>query len=227
MYGLAAGFLAAAWGRLLPPSLTAFSLILWWSLPISTTAVPMYPWPSVDSLVFQAAALYFLLKSTPAAGMRSLAYPLLCGASAGPVLLVPVQRGVAPDRRARCLLCDPGVRRRGAALGLAAPVRLRRRERRGPPRLPGDPRPPRHATTDWIDQNYTFFAKMYASEHAHGPLASARMSCSYHRRSAPPSGATPCGPSCRSSSSSRASPCSPSASWDAFSRRHRSRPGPG
>ena len=32
MYGLAGGFLAAAWGRLLPPPLTALSLLLWWSL---------------------------------------------------------------------------------------------------------------------------------------------------------------------------------------------------
>jgi hypothetical protein len=83
MYGLAAGFLAAAWGRLLPPPLTALSLILWWSLAHFYDGSTMYPWSSVNALPFQAAALYFLLKSTPAAGVRPLSCPLLCGASAG------------------------------------------------------------------------------------------------------------------------------------------------
>ena len=86
MYGLAGGFLAAAWGRLLPPALTALSLLLWWSLAYfldGKPTSPLQPWPSVSSLMFQAAALYFLLKSTPAAGMRSLVYPLLCGVCAG------------------------------------------------------------------------------------------------------------------------------------------------
>jgi hypothetical protein len=83
MYGLAAGFLAAAWGRLLPPSLTALSLILWGALAHFYDGSTMYPWASVNALAFQAAALYFLLKSTPAAGVGPLSYPLLCGASAG------------------------------------------------------------------------------------------------------------------------------------------------
>lgn len=83
MYGVTAGFLAAAWGRLLPPPLTALSLLLWWSLAHFLCDSPMDPHPSVDCLMFQAAALYFLLKSTPAAGVRSLVYPLLCGVSAG------------------------------------------------------------------------------------------------------------------------------------------------
>jgi hypothetical protein len=83
MYGLAAGFLAAAWRRLLPPPLTAISLILWWSLAYFYGGIIMLAWSSVDALAFQAAALYFLLKSTPAAGVRPLSNPLLCGASAG------------------------------------------------------------------------------------------------------------------------------------------------
>ena len=163
MYGLAAGLLAAAWGRFLPPPLTALSLLLWGALAHFSDGSTMYPWPSVDSLVFQAAALFFLLKSTPAAGMRSLAYSLLCGASPGLCYWCRWSVGLlliaALMMSYVILACAAGERpwasRRlyafivgNAAVHfvfLAILVLT-------------------HATTDYIDQNYTFFAKYYASD---------------------------------------------------------------
>jgi hypothetical protein len=222
MYGLAGGFLAAAWGRLLTPALTALSLLLWWSLAHFFDGSPMVPWSSVNSLMFQAAALYFLLKSTPAAGPRPLAYPLLCGVSAGLCYWCRFNVGLpliaALGVSYLILACAAGERplasRRLYAFVvgnftvhlafLAIIVST-------------------GATTDWIDQNYTWHAKVFATTPGTprslparariGPSGASSGACSYRRHSGSRSGATPCGPSCRSSRSSGASPHSPSVSW--------------
>jgi hypothetical protein len=162
-YGLAAGLLAATWGRFLPPSLTALSLLLWGALAHFYDGSAMYPWPSVNCLVFQAAGLFFLLKSTPNAGVLSLAYPLLCGASAGLCYWSRFDVGLllfaALGTSCAILACAAGERpwasRRLYAfivgtvavhfVFLAIIV------------LTG-------ATTDWFYQNYTFFAKYYSAD---------------------------------------------------------------
>jgi hypothetical protein len=169
MYGLAGGFLAAAWGRLLTPALTALSLLLWWSLAHFFDGSPMVPWSSVNSLMFQAAALYFLLKSTPASGLRPLAYPLLCGMSAGLCYWCRFNVGLpliaALGVSYLILACAAGERplasRRLYAFVvgnltvhlafLAIIVST-------------------GATTDWIEQNYTLPAKLFAGKGAYWAL---------------------------------------------------------
>ena len=174
MYGLAGGFLAAAWGRLLPPALTALSLLLWWSLAHFLDGSPMHPWPSVNSLMFQAAALYFLLKSTPAAGMRSLPYPLLCGVSAGLCFWCRFNVGLSLIAVLGVsyviLACAAGERplasRRlyafvvgNLAVHLAFLAVL----------------VSTGATSDYIDQNYTLTASSLRQEHTSDSLESAPM----------------------------------------------------
>src|SRR6185503_7870875 len=63
-YALAAGFLVAAWRQLLPRSLALVALLLWIALPgFYRPGFLLWPWSSVYALLFQAVALYGLLRA--------------------------------------------------------------------------------------------------------------------------------------------------------------------
>lgn len=93
-YAVAAGFLADAWGRLLPPALTLLAIAIWLLLPAfyyGTAA--MVPWSSVWAIVFQAAALAALVRGL--AGASPLAAGLGSGIACAFVFLCRQPVGIA------------------------------------------------------------------------------------------------------------------------------------
>ena len=136
MYGLAGGFLVAAWGRLLPPILTALSLLLWWSLAHFLDGSPMHPWLSVNNLMFQAAALFFSWSRPRPLAMFPDVPPALRG-SAGLCFWSRFHIGLPLIAVLGISYLILACRRWRAAAGVATAASIPRWKHRGPPRLRG------------------------------------------------------------------------------------------